>query len=117
MPSQGPAQDVDAVFRAIGEPRRRAILALVAPTELSAGEIAQQFEVTRAAVSQHLQVLKEARLVTERREGTRRLYRASETGLSELRAFLEALWRQRMEAARDIVEDTGREEGGVAAAS
>ena len=79
-------------LRALVEPRRRAILRLVAHDELSAGEIAATFDVTRPAVSQHLTVLKEAGLLSERREGTRRLYRARPEGLAELRAFVEDFW-------------------------
>jgi DNA-binding transcriptional ArsR family regulator len=79
-------------LRALVEPRRRSILRLVAHDELSAGEIASAFEVTRPAVSQHLTVLKDAGLLTERREGTRRLYRARPEGLDGLREFLEDLW-------------------------
>lgn len=77
----------------------------MASTELPAGKIAEHFEVTRSAVSQHLQVLKEAGLVTERRDGTRRLYRASELALRELRTFLEDLWRQSFELARNVLEE------------
>ena len=80
---------MEAVARAIAEPRRRAILRLVRDDELAAGEIAAHFEVTRPAVSQHLTVLKEAGLLTERREGTRRLYRARPEGLEGLREFLD----------------------------
>jgi DNA-binding transcriptional ArsR family regulator len=64
---------VEAALKALVEPRRRAILTLVRDTERTAGEIAQQFDVTRPAISQHLSVLKEAGLVSERRDGTRRL--------------------------------------------
>lgn len=96
--------DPDEVFRALAEPRRRAILSLVASTEMMAGAIAEHFDVTRSAVSQHLQVLKDARLITERREGTKRLYRASEAALQELRAYLEDLWKLRFDEARDLLE-------------
>lgn len=99
-----PAQDVDVLLRAIAEPRRRAILSLVATEELPAGKIAEHFEITRPAVSQHLQVLKDAGLVTERRDGTRRLYRASDTALAELRTYMEGLWRQSFQLARDSLE-------------
>lgn len=78
--------------RAIAEPRRREILALVREREMSAGDIARQFEVTRPAISQHLAVLREAGLLTERRAGTRRLYRARPNGATELRAWLEEFW-------------------------
>src|SRR5438067_1940786 len=67
---------MEAALKAISAPTRRRILTLVRDGELSAGEIAAHFDVTRPAVSQHLNVLKEAGLVNERRNGTKRLYRA-----------------------------------------
>src|SRR5213083_1751946 len=76
---------MEAALKAIAAPRRRQILTLVRSDELSAGEIAAHFDVTRPAVSQHLRVLKDAHLLVERREGTRRLYRARPEGLAELR--------------------------------
>ncbi|GAA3119826.1 hypothetical protein GCM10010466_08330 [Planomonospora alba] len=96
--------DLDDVLRAIAEPRRRAILRLVATEELPAGRIAEHFDVTRSAVSQHLQVLKDAGLIVERRDGTRRIYRASEGALAQLRDLVESLWRDSMMRARDAVE-------------
>jgi len=83
---------MEAVARAIAEPRRRAILRLVRDDELAAGEIASHFDVTRPAISQHLTVLKDAGLLDERREGTRRLYRARPEGLAGLRDFLDEFW-------------------------
>ena len=83
---------IDLALRAIAEPRRREILALVRDHELSAGEIAGRFDVTRPAISQHLAVLREAGLITERRAGTRRLYRARPSGTAELRVWLEGFW-------------------------
>ena len=80
---------MDAALKAIAAPRRREILALVRREELPAGVIAAHFDVTRPAVSQHLTVLREAGLVTERRDGTRRLYRARPEGLAPLRTFLD----------------------------
>lgn len=62
--------------------------------ELSAGQIASHFEITRPAVSQHLRVLKETGLLDERRDGTKRLYRARPEALAELRAFLDELWAE-----------------------
>jgi DNA-binding transcriptional ArsR family regulator len=91
-------------LRAIAEPRRRAILRLVAHDELAAGEIAAAFEVTRTAVSQHLTVLKNAGLLAERREGTRRLYRARPEGLDGLRQFLDEMWASSLHIARRLVE-------------
>lgn len=95
---------VEAALKAIAEPRRRAILSLVREGELSAGEIASHFDVTRPAVSQHLTVLKEAGLVSERRNGTRRLYRARPEGLVELREFLNGFWDVGLEALRREAE-------------
>jgi DNA-binding transcriptional ArsR family regulator len=94
----------DAALRAIAEPRRRAILKLVARDELAAGEIAAAFDITRTAVSQHLTVLKNAGLLAERRDGTRRLYRARAEGLAGLRDFLEDMWAGSLDAARVIAE-------------
>jgi DNA-binding transcriptional ArsR family regulator len=96
--------EMDEALRALAEPRRRAILRLVAHDELAAGEIAGFFEVTRTAVSQHLTVLKNAGLLTERRVATRRLYRARPEGLAGLRQFLDRMWASSLEVARDLVE-------------
>ena len=95
---------MEAALRAIAEPRRRRILELVRERELSAGEIASQFEITRPAISQHLGVLKEAGLVDERRNGTRRLYRARPQGLAELKTFLDAFWDAKLEALQQEAE-------------
>jgi DNA-binding transcriptional ArsR family regulator len=94
----------DETLRALAEPRRRAILRLVARDELAAGEIAAAFEVTRTAVSQHLTVLKSAGLLAERREGTRRLYRARPEGLAGLRQLLDEMWASSLDTARRLVE-------------
>ena len=81
-----------------------AILGLVAHEELAAGEIATHFDITRTAVSQHLTVLKEAGLLAERRDGTRRLYRARPEVLDELRLLLESMWASSLDVARQVVE-------------
>jgi DNA-binding transcriptional ArsR family regulator len=104
---------VEAVLRAIAAPHRRLILTLVRDGELSAGEIAAHFDVSRPAVSQHLNVLKEAGLVNERRNGTRRLYRARPEGLVPVRSFLEGFWddrldRLKLEAEREERKKRGR---------
>jgi DNA-binding transcriptional ArsR family regulator len=91
-------------LRALAEPRRRAILRLVAHDELAAGEIAAAFDVTRPAVSQHLTVLRSAGLLSERRVGTRRLYRARPEGLDGLREFLEDMWSASLGVARQLAE-------------
>ena len=95
---------MEAALKAIAAPRRRQILSLVRDGELAAGEIAAHFDVTRPAVSQHLNVLKEAGLVSERRNGTRRLYRARPEGLAEIKTFLEAFWDERLETLKREAE-------------
>ena len=95
---------MDAALKAIAEPHRREILRLVKDEELSAGEIASQFDISWPAISQHLGVLKEAGLVDERRNGVRRLYRARPEGLTELQAFLEELWSDRLAALKREAE-------------
>jgi DNA-binding transcriptional ArsR family regulator len=102
---------MEAALKAIAEPRRRRILTLVRDGELSAGEIAAHFDVTRPAVSQHLTVLKEAGLVSERRNGTRRLYRARPDGLAELKAFLEGFWDERLDALKREAEKEEKTHG------
>ena len=103
---------MEAALKAIAAPRRRQILTLVRDGELSAGEIAGHFDVTRPAVSQHLNVLKEAGLVTERRNGTRRLYRARPEGLAQLKAFLEEFWDERLDALKLEAEREERDKHG-----
>jgi DNA-binding transcriptional ArsR family regulator len=94
----------DAVLRALSEPRRRAILRLVADSEMSAGAIATAFDVTRTAVSQHLTVLRTAGLITERRDGTRRLYRGRREAITELQVALEGIWASSLERGKALVE-------------
>ena len=103
---------MEAALKAIAAPHRRQILALVRDDELSAGEIAAHFDVTRPAVSQHLGVLKEAGLVDERRNGTRRLYRARPEGLQPLREFLEGFWDERLDALKREAELEERKKDG-----
>jgi DNA-binding transcriptional ArsR family regulator len=95
---------MDDALRALAEPRRRAILQLVAEDELAAGEIAAHFDVHRTAISQHLTVLKDAGLVAERRDGKRRLYRARPESLDALRHFLEQMWSSSLDVARRLTE-------------
>ena len=103
---------MEAALKAIVEPRRRQILKLVRDDELSAGEIAAHFDVTRPAVSQHLTILKDAGLVTERRDGTRRLYRARPQGLAELKEFLEEFWDVRLATLKREAERKERTKHG-----
>jgi DNA-binding transcriptional ArsR family regulator len=99
---------VEEAIRAIAEPNRRRILKLVSEGELSAGEIASGFDITRPAVSQHLSVLRAAGLVSERRDGTRRLYSLRPEGFADLKSFLEAFWDDNLERLKEAAE---REEG------
>ena len=107
---------MDLVLQAIAEPRRRDILRLIQHAELSSGEIAAHFDVTRPAISQHLQVLAAAGLVNMRRDGTRRLYQARPEGLGELRRFLAEFWDERLERLRLAAEaeERRREHNGTA---
>ena len=95
---------MQAALEALAQPRRRAILRLVRDDELPAGEIASQFEVTRPAISQHLRVLRDAGLVSERRDGTRRLYRARPEAIAELRGFLDEFWSAGLEQLKAEAE-------------
>ncbi len=95
---------VDQVLQAIAEPRRREILRLVNGTERTSGDIASHFPLTRPAVSQHLQVLVAAGLVTMRRHGTQRLYQARPEGLAELKAFLDEFWDDRLLLLKQAAE-------------
>jgi DNA-binding transcriptional ArsR family regulator len=108
---------MEEAIRAIAEPNRRRILQLVTAKELSAGEIASRFEITRPAVSQHLGVLREAGLVSERREGTRRLYSLRPEGFEDLKSFLEAFWDEGLERLKEAAElEEGRRRRGRRAA-
>ena len=89
---------MQAVLDAISSPRRREILRLVWDEELSAGEIAGRFDVSWPAVSQNLKVLRTAGLVRERREGTRRFYRAERDALGPVGAVLRQMWEQDLDA-------------------
>jgi DNA-binding transcriptional ArsR family regulator len=101
---------MDAVLRAIAEPHRRKILKLVREHELSAGEIAAAFEVSRPAVSQHLKVLEQAGLLTVRKDGTRRLYRARREAIAEVKTFIDSYWEQRLDRLKSAAEAEQRRE-------
>jgi DNA-binding transcriptional ArsR family regulator len=89
---------------ALGDPTRRTIFERLRDGPRAVGELAAGLPVSRPAVSQHLRVLKEAGLVTERRDGTRRLYRVDPRGLEELRAYFERFWDDALEAFKDAAE-------------
>lgn len=98
----------DIVFHAIADGRRRTILQLIQSKELTAGEIAEHFEVTQPAISQHLRVLVEAGLVTMRPLGTRRYYRARPEGLEQVREFLDGFWDTALRRLKQAAEDDER---------
>jgi DNA-binding transcriptional ArsR family regulator len=94
----------DAVLRALADPHRRQILRLVQHTELPAGQIAAAFPLTQQAVSQHIGVLRHAGLLTERREGTRRLYALNHQALEPVRELLSEFWPDALRRLKDAVE-------------
>lgn len=96
------------MLRALADATRRHILALVWREERTAGEIAAEFAMTRPGVSQHLAILRESELVSVRRDGTRRLYRANRQAIARLRAELGAFWDDRLAQLRDAAEAAGR---------
>ena len=96
------------VFDVIADERRRKILRLIQNRELSAGEIARNFDITQPAISQHLKILVDAKLVTVRRHGTFRLYRARPEGLIEVREFLEGFWEDSLQELKRAAEEEER---------
>ena len=93
---------------ALGDPTRRAIFERLRSGPRAVGEIADELPISRPAVSQHLRVLKEAGLVTERRNGTRRLYRVDPDGLAELRDYFDAFWNEALSAFKTAAEEERR---------
>jgi DNA-binding transcriptional ArsR family regulator len=91
-------------LQVIAAPRRLRILELVWDRELSAGQIAAQFDVSWSAVSQHLRVLKQAGFVVERRQGTSRFYHADNAAVGSLRAAVEEHWRRGLDRVKDLAE-------------
>lgn len=95
-------------LQVIAAPRRLRILELVWDRELTAGDIAAQFDVSWSAISQHLTVLKTAGFVTERRDGNSRIYRADQAALGPLRAVVEDHWRRSLDRLKDVIESDQR---------
>jgi DNA-binding transcriptional ArsR family regulator len=91
-------------FTALGDPTRRAIFEQLRGGPRSVGELAGRLPVSRPAVSQHLRVLRDAGLVTDRKEGTRRLYRVAPQGVAELRDYLNGFWNEVLAEFKDKVE-------------
>lgn len=93
-------------FEALGDPNRRAILALLGDRGRSVQEIADALPISRPAVSRHLRLLKEAELVTEEARGTRRIYRVHEQGIEGVRGYLEEVWGEAAARFRLTAENT-----------
>ena len=104
--SQASASAPDAVLKALADPHRRQILRLVQYHELAAGQIAAEFPLTQQAISQHIAVLKQAGLLTERRVGTRRLYALRHEALDPVRSLLAEFWPDALARLKDAVERT-----------
>lgn len=92
-------------FAALAEPMRQAIVERLADGPMSVGDLAALLPVSRPAVSQHLKVLKEAGLVHDERDGTRRLYRLDPKGLEAVRDSIDSLWKQALTAFKTAVEE------------
>jgi DNA-binding transcriptional ArsR family regulator len=99
---------MESILKAIAEPRRQEILRLIWAQERTAGDVAAHFDLSRPNISKHLRILKEAGLAKERREGTRRLYRACPGRLDEARAFLETFWDEGLAAIKRSAEADAR---------
>jgi DNA-binding transcriptional ArsR family regulator len=97
--------DTAAAIAALGDPTRRAVFERLRHGPRAAGELAEGLPVSRSAVSQHLGVLLEVGLVTQRREGTRRLYRVDPDGLGALRAYFDDLWGAALQAAAEMEDE------------
>ena len=89
----------------MGDPTRRAILERLVSGPLPVGKLAEEFPVSRPAISQHLRVLKNARLVSDRAEGTRRVYQLDPVGFFEMRQFFEQFWTVALDAFKTKVEE------------
>jgi len=93
---------------ALGDPTRRAIFERIADRPRPVGELARELPVSRPAVSQHLRVLKEAGLVTERKDGTRRIYGVEPKAIADLRAYFDSFWEQALAGFKAAAESEGR---------
>jgi DNA-binding transcriptional ArsR family regulator len=94
-----------AAITALGDPTRRAVFERLRDGPRTVGELADGLPVTRSAVSQHLRVLSDAGLVSQRQAGTRRLYRVEPDGLAAVRAYFDDMWGSALGALRDLAED------------
>src|SRR3954466_12750015 len=100
-----------STFAALADPTRREVFERLADGPRAVGELADGLPVSRPAVSQHLKVLKEAGLVTDRPEGARRVYQIDPLGLGQLRAWIDRFWDQALEAFKAEAErETGEDD-------
>lgn len=97
-------------FSALGDPTRRAIFESLSQRPSAVGELAKQFPVTRSAVSQHLKVLKEAELVTEISQGTKRIYQLDPRGLGAMRRWLDSHWASTLDSFKDFVDNQPKQD-------
>ena len=95
---------VDDGLTALGDPTRRAIFELLAARPRPVGELAAELPVSRPAVSQHLAVLRAARLVTDRRDGVRRIYSIDPEGVAAMREYFDRFWNQALADFKQAVE-------------
>jgi DNA-binding transcriptional ArsR family regulator len=98
-------------FDALGDPNRRAIVELLRAGDRSVNELAEELPISRPAVSRHLRLLKQAGLVADRSEGTRRLYRLDDQGIAAVREYLEHVWGEAATRFRLLAENTGERTG------
>jgi DNA-binding transcriptional ArsR family regulator len=100
----------DDGWDALGDPSRRAIVACLAERPRAVGELAAELPISRPAVSQHLKVLKAAGLVTDRADGTRRVYRLNPAGVAALRDQLDTFWHRALDNFQDVADKSQTEE-------
>jgi DNA-binding transcriptional ArsR family regulator len=96
-------------WEALGDPSRFAIVQCLSERPRAVGELADELPITRQAVSQHLQVLKSAGLVTHRAEGTRRVYRLNPAGVAALKDQLDTFWHRALDGYQNVIEDETEE--------
>ena len=100
---------------ALGDPTRRAIFECLARRPMAVGQLSAELPVTRPAVSQHLKVLKQAGLVANQADGTRRIYRIDSTGVQAIRNYLDQMWGQALAGFQDAAEQIAQAERDAAA--
>ncbi|HEY4204492.1 MAG TPA: metalloregulator ArsR/SmtB family transcription factor [Xanthobacteraceae bacterium] len=103
--------NAERALDALGDPTRRQVFAKLRNRVCTAGELAQGMEVSRPAVSQHLQVLRAAGLVVVRADGTRRLYQVNSRGIDAVRRWFDGFWDETLESFRQAAESAANEKG------